>query len=93
LAKTSTQVAELQGGLGISLITSMGSYQVRVKPETFRDRDVAVSDHWDLTEQLLRVLQGEEEMIVKSEDVLNVVRTMERFWRSAAGGRKVWLDE
>jgi len=92
----STFIAGTEGGLllnPLTLITNMGRYQVDVTPKVFRDRDVVFAGHWEATEHLLKVLRGEQELIVKREQVLNVMRIIEGLYRSAAEGREVWLDD
>ena len=54
-----------------------------------RDRDVAFSGHWAETEHLLNVLEGREQLLVRREEVLNVMRTLDALYRSAAEGREV----
>lgn len=44
-------------------------------------------------EHVLRVLKGEEERIVKPRETLNVVTSIECFYRSAAEGREVRAEE
>ncbi len=58
-----------------------------------RDLDVPFYGHWLAAEHIVRVLRGEEEQIVKKEEVLNVMRALDALHRSAAEGREVPVDE
>ena len=85
-----------EGGLSFDplvLSTNMGSYQVNVNPRVPRDLDVPFYGHWLAAEHFVRVLRGEEEQIVKKEEVLNVMRALDALHRSAAEGREVPVDE
>jgi len=90
-----TFIVGTEGGLQLAplkLITNMGRYQVDIAPKVLADRNVAFSGHWEITAHMLRVLRGEEQMIVKREEVLNVIRALEGLYRSGAEGREVRLD-
>jgi predicted dehydrogenase len=41
---------------------------------------------------MVNVIRGEEELIVKREEVLNVIRALDGLYRSAREGREVRLD-
>jgi len=75
------------------LITNMGAFQVDITPKVLPDRDVAFSGHWVEVEHLMRVLRGQEGMIVKKEEVLNVMRILDGFYKSAELGREVILED
>jgi len=90
----STMILGTEGGLvldPLTLVANMGSYQVNVEPQVPAGRAVAFSGHWEETEHLVRVLRGEEELLVKREEVLNVIRTLDALYQSAAEGREVAL--
>jgi predicted dehydrogenase len=90
-----TFIVGTEGGLQLAplkLITNMGRYQVDIAPKVLADRNVAFAGHWEITAHMLRVLRGEEEMIVKREEVLNVIRALEGLYRSGTEGREVRLD-
>ncbi|HEX28974.1 TPA: Gfo/Idh/MocA family oxidoreductase [Candidatus Poribacteria bacterium] len=85
-----------EGGLildPLTLVTNMGRYQVNVSFQIPPDRDVEFSGHWEETAHFIRVLRGEEELIVKREEVLNVMRTLDALYQSAAEGREIWIEE
>ena len=91
----STFIVGTEGGLQLGplkLVTNMGRYQVDIVPKVLPDRNVAFAGHWEITAHMLRVLRGDEEMIVKREEVLNVIRALEGLYRSADEGREIRLD-
>jgi predicted dehydrogenase len=77
----------------VKVITNMGAFQVDVTPKVLPDRDVVFSGHWEEVEHILRVLRGQEEMIVKREEVLNVMRILDGFYKSAELGREIVLED
>jgi predicted dehydrogenase len=84
-----------KGGLQISpfvYITNQGSYQVDVTPKIPSGRDVQFSGHWEAAEHYVKVLRGEEEMIVKKEETLNVIRTLEALYQSSEEDREIRFD-
>jgi predicted dehydrogenase len=81
-----------EGGLSFDplvLSTNMGSYQVNINPRVPQDLDVPFYGHWLAVEHFVRVLKGEEEQIVKKEEVLNVMRALDALHQSAEEGREV----
>ena len=71
----------------------MGSYQVDVKPRVPPDSGVPFSGHWKAAEHFVKVVRGEQELIVKKEEVLNVMRALEGIYRSAAEGCEIRLEQ
>jgi predicted dehydrogenase len=63
-----------------------------VKPRVPPDSGVPFSGHWKAAEHFVNVLRGEEELIVRKEQVLNVMRALEGIYDSAAEGREIRLD-
>jgi len=91
----STMILGTAGGLlldPLTLVTNMGSYQVNVAPQVPAGPSVAFSGHWEETAHFVRVLRGEERLLVQREEVLNVIRTLDALYQSAAEGREVVLD-
>jgi predicted dehydrogenase len=91
-----TFIVGTKGGLQFSpltLITTMGRYQVDIEPKIFPDRNVPFSGHWDAMAHVMRVLAGEEEVLVKRDEVLNVMKTLDALYQSAEEGREIRLDE
>ena len=89
-----TMILGTEGGLRLRpliLVRNMGSYQVDVTPRVPADPDVPFYGHWRETEHFLKVIRGEEELLVKREEVLNVMRALEALYRSAEEGREVRL--
>ncbi len=90
-----TMILGTEGGLvldPLTLITNMGKYQVNISPQVPGDRNVDFAGHWAETEHFIKVIRGEQEMIVKREEVLNVMRTLDALYQSAAEGREIWLE-
>lgn len=90
-----TMVLGTEGGLvldPLTLVTNMGSYQTNVTPEVPDERDVEFSGHWGETEHFINVLRGEEELLVKRKEVLNVMKTLDALYKSAEEGREVWIE-
>jgi predicted dehydrogenase len=90
----SLQIAGTQGGLQVppvKLLENHGSYQTEVTPRVFADRQVSFPGHWELTTNFIAALRGEAEILVKREEALNVVRTIEGIYRSAEECREVTL--
>ncbi|HEY3340715.1 MAG TPA: Gfo/Idh/MocA family oxidoreductase, partial [Anaerolineae bacterium] len=85
-------VAGTQGGIQLpplKLFTNQGRYQVEVAPKVLPDPKVAFSGHYGMTANMIRALRGEEEMVVKPEQTLTVVRIIELMYRSAQEGREI----
>ncbi|MFP4057853.1 MAG: Gfo/Idh/MocA family protein [Candidatus Brocadiia bacterium] len=90
-----TLILGTEGGLvlePLTLVTNMGSYPVNVRPQVPPDRKVAFSGHWGETAHMLRVIRGEEELLVTRDEVLNVMATLDALYKSAAEGRETWLE-
>jgi predicted dehydrogenase len=84
-----------EGGLNFDplvLSKNVGSYQVNVNPRVPQDLDVPFYGHWLAAEHFVRMLHGEEEEIVKKEEVLNVMRALDALHRSAEDGCEVRVD-
>ena len=84
-----------EGGLQTDpfmVVTNMDSYQVDVTPKIPADRDHFFCGHWGATEHFLRVLGGQEELIVKPEEVLNNMRALDAIYRSSLEGKEIWID-
>ena len=90
-----TMILGTAGGLGmdpLTLVTNMGSYQVNVEANVPADDHGPFSGHWGETAHLVEVLRGRAEPIVKREEVLNVMRTLDGLYQSAAEGREVCFE-
>ena len=87
-----TTILGTAGGLTLdplTLVTNMGSYQVNIEPLVPPERGEVFAGHWGETAHLVRVIRGEEELLVKPEEVLNVMRTLDALYQSAAEGREI----
>lgn len=89
-------VVGTMGGLQINppkLITNQSGYQVNVTPKVVKGRSVVFPGHYGATQHFLQVIRGEEEMLVKREEVLNVMRILDALYQSSAQNREIWLEE
>ena len=90
-----TFVLGTAGGLRLdplTLVRNMGRYMVDVTPRVPADPDILFYGHWLETAHMIHVLRGEEEPIIRREEVLNTIRALEALYRSAELGREVILD-
>jgi len=90
-----TMILGTAGGLildPLTLVTNMGSYQVNVEPQVPGGREVAFSGHWEETAHFIKVIRGEEELLVTREEVLNVIGTLDALYKSAAEGREIRIE-
>lgn len=80
------------GGVQINppvFFSNMWRYQANVSLKVPKDRDVVFAGHYGATAHLLAVIRGEEELLVKPEEVMNVMRILDGLYESAAQGREV----
>lgn len=71
------------------LITNMAGYQVDVTPRIPAPRDVHFEDHYHATSHFLKVIAGEAELLVKEDEVLNVLRVLDALYQSGREGREI----
>jgi len=84
-----------EGGLvldPLTLVTNMGSLQVNVTPLVPAGRNVEFAGHWEATAHFVKVVRGQEQPIVRREEVLNVIRTLDALYESARAGREIALS-
>jgi predicted dehydrogenase len=89
-----TMILGTEGGLvldPLTLVTNLGSYPVNVAPQVPAGRKVDFSGHWEEAEHFVQVIRGEADLLVKREEVLNVIRTLDALYQSASEGREVSL--
>lgn len=89
-----------EGGIdakAMKLYKNVGHYQAETDLKYFDNRKynyvTSFDGHWYMYEHVLNVLEGKEERIVKPEETLNVVASIECFYRSAAENREVKSTE
>jgi len=90
-----TLILGTDGGLALdpmTLVTNLGSYQVNVEAHVPAEEHGPFSGHWGETAHLVRVIRGEEEPMVKPQEVLNVMATLDALYQSAARGREVRFE-
>ena len=76
----------------LTLFGNLGRYQADTTPVVPPDRTVPFAAHYLATAHLARVISGEEELLVKQEEVLNVMRALDGLYLSAVQGREVRLS-
>ena len=80
--------------LDLRVIKNMGRYQVDVTPKILPpEPNHPFYAHWKEVAHFVRVIKGKEDVCVKKEEALNVIRSLEAIYRSAEEGREVRLDE
>ena len=91
-----TFISGTKGGMRImpqaELITNMAGYQVNTKIKIPQGPNVAFFGHYDVTKQFVAALEGREEILVKKEQVLNVIRTLDALYASSEQGREVVIS-
>lgn len=90
-----TMILGTEGGLvldPLTLVTNMGSYQVDVTPHVPAERKVDFAGHWEQTAHFVKVLRGQDKLIVTRDQVLSVMRTLDALYESSKLGREVTLD-
>ncbi|MBN1250250.1 MAG: gfo/Idh/MocA family oxidoreductase, partial [Anaerolineae bacterium] len=83
-----------EGGLmfhPLRYITNQGHYMVETVPQVPRGLGKAFSGHFMHHAHAIKVLRGEEEKIVKREEVLNVIRALDALYESAEVGHEVTI--
>lgn len=79
--------------LDLRLVKNLGRYQVDVTPKLLLPQpNHPFYAHWKEIAHFVRAIRGDEEVCVKREEVLNVTRTLEAIYKSAAEGREIPLE-
>jgi predicted dehydrogenase len=55
------------------------------------DPNIPFYGHWKAAAHFVRVLRGDEELLIKKEQVLNVIGALDALYRSAEQGSEVCL--
>jgi predicted dehydrogenase len=87
-----TMILGTEGGLSmdpLTLVSNLGSYQVNIEPQVPSEEHGPFSGHWGVTAHMVGVIRGQQKLIVRKEEVLNVMRTLDLLYQSAAEGREV----
>ncbi|MDL2205305.1 Gfo/Idh/MocA family oxidoreductase [Eubacteriales bacterium OttesenSCG-928-N13] len=83
-------------GDAVKLVTTIGSNQADLTPRIFPDPYHEASDfygHIHVFEHALKFLKGEQDEVIKREEVINVASVIEAFYKSAQLGREVSFEE
>jgi predicted dehydrogenase len=76
----------------LKIVKNMGRYQVDISPKLAPPApNHPFYAHWKEVAHFVRVIRGEEELMVRRAEVLNSVLTLESLYRSAAEGREIRL--
>ena len=81
-----------QGGLTFNPLTfigTLGRYQADTRLNVPPDPSVPFSGHWKAAAHFVEVLEGRAELIVKKEEVLNVMAALDGLYRSATEGEEM----
>jgi len=87
------------GGINLpslNIYSNLGKYQVDIKPNVVNDRpyeNIDFNGHYYLFEHVLRVLDGQEELIIIKEEVINVAACIEAFYLSAKLEKEIVFEE
>ena len=76
----------------LTLYGALGDYQADMTPLIPKFPDIPFYGHWLAAEHMVKVVRGEEQLVVKPKEVLNVIRALDAMYRSAESGREVRLD-
>jgi predicted dehydrogenase len=91
----STSVLGTKGGLIVNpttLVSNLGRYQANTTLKIPPDEHGWFTAHRRQAAHFLRVIRGEEPLLVKPAEVLNVLRTLDALYESARKGREVRLS-
>lgn len=89
---SSTSLLGSEGGLSLDplvLSTNMGSYQSNTEPQLPEEPHGWFTGQRREAAHFVNVIRGRQELLVKREEVLNVMRTLDALYRSANEGREV----
>ena len=96
---TEFTIAGTKAGISVpkmEIYSNMGGYQVTSVPRVFdegRYRDKVFNGHWYLIEHVKNVILGQEELMIKPQEAINVVSVIDAFYMSAENDREVWTEE
>ena len=81
-----------EGGLTLeplTLVTNLGSYPVNVEAQLPEEPFGWFTGQHREAAHFVQVIRGEEDLLVRREEVLNVMKTLDALYRSAAEGREI----
>ena len=87
-----TLILGTKGGLTFNPLTfigTLGRYQADTQLNVPPNPSVPFSGHWKATAHFVEVLEGRAELLVKKEEVLNVMAALDGLYRSATEGQEV----
>lgn len=75
----------------LTILENDGHYPAEVQLKVPENSNLAFSGHYRAAENFVAAIHGREELVVKEDEVLNVIRTIEALYQSAELGREVSL--
>ncbi len=93
---SSLLLAGTEGGLQLPplrILTNQAGYQTETLPKLSQDPQVAFAGHYGLVKNFLRSLEGEEEMLVKPEEVLTVTKVIDALYQSSREGKEIAIND
>jgi predicted dehydrogenase len=76
----------------LTLVLNAGSYQANMEIQVPDEPHGWFTGHYREAAHLIKVIGGEEELLVRREEVLNVMRTLDALYKSAAEAREVRVE-
>lgn len=90
-----TTLLGVDGGIvmdPLTLVTNMGRYQTNVEPLLPEEEHGWFTGQRREAEHFIKVIRGQEDLRVRREEVLSVMKTLDALYRSAAEGREVRVE-
>lgn len=76
----------------VRLLGTVGRYQADITPHIPGRDEPFATGHIREAAHLVRAIRGEQELMVKKDEVLNVIHALEGLYRSAERGEEIQLD-
>ena len=95
MAPARTLLMGTKGGLTFNPLTfigTLGRYQADTRLNVPPDPSVPFSGHWKAAAHFIEVIEGRAELLVKKEEVLNVMAALDGLYRSATEGQEVRIS-
>lgn len=88
-------MAGTEGGLSLrpmTVYTTLGKHVADITPHVPPDREATFPGHWGMMANIVDVLHGEAEPVVKREEVLNITRAIEGIYTSSEKKKEITFD-
>ena len=93
---SSFSIAGSDGGLQfppLRLLTNQAGHQTETTLKSNQEPQIPFTGHYRLFKNMLGAIEGKEEMIVKPDEVMNVVRVIESLYRSGQERREITFGD